>query len=82
MLIKGADLNYLQRQQVLAAYGYRWTKDNQQREHFWAGIEGAPTIPLISDSQWLKEHAFHFTKDGSRLMVNRRHAEPEFMADP
>jgi hypothetical protein len=33
-------------------------------------------LPLISDEQWLAEHAFHFTADGSRLARNRQHAEP------
>jgi hypothetical protein len=80
MLIKGENLNYQQRQQVLNAFGYRWTKDNQQRSHFWRNIQGAPTIPLISDAQWLKEHAFHFLKDGSRLSITHRHAEPVYMA--
>lgn len=34
---------------------------------------------LITDDQWLLEHAFHFVKDGSRLMANN-HAEPAYMA--
>jgi hypothetical protein len=36
---------------------------------------------LTTDQEWLDAHAFHFTKDGKRLMANRRHAEPAFMAD-
>lgn len=38
-----------------------------------------PTVPLISDEQWIREHAFHFTNDG-RLHPNRRHAEPAYLA--
>ena len=82
MLIKGADLDYPQRQQVLNAFCYRWTTENPKRVQFWRDISSKPKIPLISDAQWLKEHAFHFTKDGSRLMANRHHAEPVSMADP
>jgi hypothetical protein len=32
--------------------------------------------PLTTDTEWLKRYAFHFTKDGRRLKVNRHHAEP------
>ncbi len=40
-----------------------------------------PTIPLISDEQWIREHAFHFTNDG-RLATrgDQRHAEPAYLA--
>jgi hypothetical protein len=34
-----------------------------------------------TDDEWLNTHAFHFVKDGSRLMRNRRYAEPAFMAE-
>lgn len=39
-----------------------------------------PTLPLATDEEWLQSHAFHFTQDGKRLMQNRTHAEPIFMA--
>jgi hypothetical protein len=29
---------------------------------------------LTSDAEWLSTHAFHFLKDGSRLMLNHRYA--------
>jgi hypothetical protein len=38
-------------------------------------------VPLTTDAEWLAAHAFHFTKDGLRLMGNRKHAEPVYMAD-
>lgn len=81
MLIKGDELNADQKKQVLAAFGYRWTVDNRQRRIMWAGISGAPTTPLVTDEQWLKEHAFHFTKDGARLKVKPRHCVPAYMAE-
>lgn len=37
-----------------------------------------PTIPLQTDDQWLKEHAFYFTNAG-RLQP-RRHAVPAYLA--
>ncbi len=37
--------------------------------------------PLTTDQEWLDTHAFHFTKDGKRLMANRRWAEPVYLAD-
>jgi hypothetical protein len=67
MLINGDKLNGAQRKQVLEAFGYRWTAENKMRDEFWQGVRGKPTIPLTSDYQWLKEHAFHFTDDGLRL---------------
>lgn len=81
MLIKGENLNEKQRQLVCAAFIYRWTVENRQRQDAWAGIDGKPTMPLQSDDQWIKEHAFHFVADGSRLSVSNRHAEPVYMAD-
>lgn len=81
MLIRGDKLSSDQRRQVLAAFIYRWTSDNGQREAVWRGLRSQPTIPLQTDQQWLAEHAFHFTKDGSRLTRNRKHAEPAFLAN-
>ena len=91
MLIRGDKLNFAQRRQVLSTYVYRWTIGNGQlrsaykcphcdlkkidfdrvecRQHH-------PTIKLVTDDEWLAQHAFYFVKDGSRLMVNRKHAEP------
>jgi hypothetical protein len=48
-------------------------------------VEGAATWheyhrPLTTDDEWLRTHAFHFTKDGRRLMANKRFAEPAYMA--
>jgi len=81
MLIRGDRLNERQKRMVLSAFIYRWTKDNHRREEVYRGIFGKPTIPLVSDAQWLKEHAFHFVRDGSRLMANRHYAEPAFMTE-
>ena len=78
-LIKGSELNQRQTEQVLNAFIYRWTSGNNAREHVWANIVGKPTIPLVSDNEWLKDHAFWFINDGSRL-AKRHHAEPVYMS--
>lgn len=84
MLIRGDKLTHMQRQEVLRTFVHRWTLENAgicetlrkvwQRED-WHAYHTA----LITDDQWLLEHAFHFVKDGSRLMANN-HAEPAYMA--
>lgn len=78
MLIHGKDLNQKQREVVLAAFGYRWTKENVNRASNWHGIKGAPTVPLISDDEWLKKYSFHFTADGVRLHPHRHFCEPYY----
>jgi len=65
---------------VLAHYTYRWTSDNSARERTWRGIEGKPTIPLISDAQWLREHAFYVTDRGT-LDKRKKSAEPAYMIE-
>lgn len=81
MLIKGDQLNERQMRQVLNAFGYRWTIENGRRVEAWLPASCWPTIPKVSDAEWIQAHAFHFLKDGSRLMANRRHAEPAYLAD-
>jgi hypothetical protein len=57
----------------------------QQRQTKGAmAINGVPWHdyhrPLMTDAKWLKEHAFHFIKNGHRL-AQRRQAEPAYLAD-
>ena len=68
------------RRKVLASYIYRWTSDNPDRERAYRGIKGAPTIPLVSDDQWLREHSFWVTDRGT-LDKRKKHAEPAYMSD-
>ena len=79
-IIRGDKLPSHLKAEVLRKFIYRWTTENQRRESSWSGISGKPRIPLISDAQWLREHAFHVTKDG-RLSLRHHHAEPYYMAD-
>ena len=80
MLIKGNKLNSQQRAEVLRAYVNRWTIENKDTMRNWRP-ECLPTIAPVTDEEWLAEHAFHFLKDGSRLMMNRGYAEPHYLAD-
>ena len=93
-LVAGADLTPAMAKQVKDAFIYRWTFDSPYRTKYYKcdlcdiaapyvnpdSSEGHshPTIPLVSDEQWLADHAFHFTNDG-RLFA-RRHAEPAYLA--
>ena len=65
-LINGTKLTPRQRAEVLSRFPYRWTKENEGQARRLHGAEH-PTIPLIPDEQWLREHAFYFVKDGTRL---------------
>lgn len=78
-IIRGDKLPYHLQQEVLRKFIYRWTSDNTQRDYAWSKISGKPRIPLITDAQWLREHAFHVTKAG-KLDLRHHHAEPGFMA--
>jgi hypothetical protein len=76
-LIRGDRLSPEVRDEVLRAYGYRWTVENEKLARAWLGFAGAP-LPVSSatqtDAEWLAEHAFGVNKDG-RLSA-RRHAAP------
>ena len=79
-IVRGDKLPFHLQQEVLRKFIYRWTTGNTQRVSAWSGISGKPRIPLISDEQWLRKHAFHVTKAG-KLDERHHHAEPYFMAD-
>ena len=79
-LVRGDQLPSNLRRDVLASYIYRWTSDNPARERAWRGIKGAPTIPLISDAQWLREHAFYVTDRGT-LDKRKKNAEPAYLIE-
>ena len=74
MLIAGNELNKKQRAEVLGAFIYRWTIENSQADRLYKNI-CAPTIPKISDEQWLRTHAFLFVKDGSRLNARYKYCK-------
>jgi hypothetical protein len=83
MLIRGDKLTEKQRSIVLSVFGYRWTAENESRAKEWTKDYGTQPEHLImqTDQDWLKGHAFHFIKDGSRLMFNRHFCEPHYTAD-
>lgn len=74
MLVKGERLTLAQRRQVLEAFGYRWTIENERRARQWLGSIAAP----ISDDEWIRLHAFHCTESGAIIL---RHAEAARLAD-
>ncbi len=81
MLIRGTELTLRQRRLILAAFSYRWTHENPHRRRVWSSIKaGQPTIPLQTDDQWLREHAFYFVKDGSRLSDRHQSCVPHYLA--
>lgn len=65
MLIPGPRLNARQIELVERAYVHRSTAIG-------------PGKYYTSDDDWIRHHAFHFTQDGSRLVYNRRYAEPYY----
>jgi len=75
---RGENLTPKQIAQVKAAFLYRWTIENKDSEA-WAYIS-TPRIPLVTDEEWIKEHAFYFRKDGQ---LSRKHTScvPVYMAD-
>ena len=78
-MIRGDKLPYDLRNEVLRSYIYRWTKDNHQREIVYRSIE-KPTIPLISDNEWLAKYSFYVTKQG-KLSTKYKFAVPVYESD-
>lgn len=77
-LVKGSHLSNIARKEVLAAFNLRWTVENvtpRIRE-----LLGNPTAPIVTDKQWLAEHAFYIKRDG-HLASSPAHCEPAYMAD-
>lgn len=65
-LIRGDRLLPEARAEVLAAFGYRWTVENESRAREWSGPYPPETRPAMrSDAEWLREHSFYVNRDGS-----------------
>ena len=89
-LIKGNELDQTQRRQVLSAFVYRWTVENPFRTQVYkcslcdiltpyenkesANGHTHPTIPLMTDQEFLNTHAFWFTNN-NYLSNKKKHAE-------
>ncbi len=70
-------------EQRAAAYGFCphcKTPGGKPSETNIACRQFHPTIPLQTDAEWLRAHAFHVTKNG-KLDARHHHAEPDFMAE-
>ncbi len=89
MKILGSQLTPRQRDEVLRAFVHRWTFENAHQTYrgrcpacVQSGMSDewhTQHIPLMSDADWLVRHAFRFVKDGSRLSVRHRYAEPDYV---
>jgi len=80
-LVNGSKLLPATRAEVLRCFMYRWTFENERRARYSHSVGGhnPPTMPLVTDEQWLREHAFYVRNDGA-LARNRHHCEPHYMA--
>jgi hypothetical protein len=78
--VRGDQLPSNLRREVLSQYVYRWTSDNPQRERAWS-TAGAPTMPLVSDEQWLRDHAFYVTDRGTLDKKRNKHANPAYVIE-
>lgn len=67
--VAGDMLTTAQRDAVRNSFGYRWTVENERRARQWYG-GSRPTVPLVSDDDWLASHAFYVTNLGE---LSRRH---------
>lgn len=83
MMIRGDRLTAKQKDQVLAAFIYRWTIENRKsaEANFHHGGFSFPKIEPCTDAQWLTGHAFYFLKDGSRLNARKPYAESAILAE-
>jgi hypothetical protein len=64
--------------EIKGAFGYRWTFENERRVSWWAPFVAqgtAPTMALVSDAEWLAEHAFRVRADG-HLDARYGYSEP------
>lgn len=73
MLIKGKHLNPKQKKLVLSAFVNRHTYEHLAS---WASHE-----PNEADLDWIRDHAFYFIQDGSRLSERKRYCVPHYWED-
>lgn len=75
-LIVGDQLTPNQIKQVKAAFVHRATIETGYPKRNPYGLR----IPAVSDSQWLKEHAFYIKADGN-LASKPNYCEPFYLAE-
>jgi hypothetical protein len=61
---RGTDLSNQARHDVLNAYGYRWTVENETRARAWYKDHKSPTGPPVTDEQWLAGYEFLVRANG------------------
>jgi hypothetical protein len=81
ILIRGDRLLSATRAEVLDAFGYRWTVENEERARRWAAMPARHTAPTLTDAEWLRTHAFYVNRNGA--LTTRRGAQSAISApDP
>lgn len=71
--IQGSKLSPRLQARVLSMYVNRWTHENRHNVH----PSVRPTMPPVSDQEWLASHAFYLTVTGD-LDRRHHHAEPYY----
>lgn len=81
-LIKGNELSGAVCTDVLRSFVHRMTKENIKQQPAMAkrAFDHGYKMPIISDTDWLKDHAFYVTNAGN-LSCRHNHCEPAFMTD-
>lgn len=75
-LVKGSCLTEEQKRNILRAFPYRLTTENGYPQRNPCGA----SVPAISDSEWIDQHAFYLRKDGN-LASKPNRCEPSYMAE-
>lgn len=76
-LVRGDCLNDAARIDVLAAFVYRWTIENERQAR---AAQPDCQLPLVTDAEWLRSHASYITRAG-RLALKPARCEPATSTD-
>jgi hypothetical protein len=77
--VRGNDLSPAAQEEAKRRFVYRWTIENEAQARRAHGRR-CPTIPLISDAEWLRRTGFAVTKDGrldNRVRFCHTHTGPD-----
>ncbi len=66
-LIGGGELPISARDEVLRAFGYRWTRENAGRAAQWLGKYTPASEPAMTDGEWLATRSFWIAKNGNLM---------------
>lgn len=80
-MMRGAELPPRLQDEAKRRYVYRWTSENRHRVSAWLGVRGGPTLPLISDAEWLERTVFYVRRDRRAFDRRVRHCMTLSSAD-